>query len=59
MAKPHAKLVELLDRWSSESEDIRLPERVFELERYPGRVLLQQLASHLKMEAEQVQAWFY
>ncbi len=45
-------------RWALETDDVLLLERVFELERCPGRDLRQQLAAHLNVSARQVQVWF-
>jgi len=45
-------------RWVLEPEDVILLERVFALEKCPGRELRQQLAEHLNVTSRQVQVWF-
>ncbi len=45
-------------RWVLEPEDVMLLERVFALERCPGRELRTQLAERLKVRPRQVQVWF-
>tara|TARA_B100000787_G_scaffold28895_1_gene19142 strand:+ start:1239 stop:1550 length:312 start_codon:yes stop_codon:yes gene_type:complete len=42
-------------RWVLEPEDVILLERVFALEKCPGRELRQQLAEHLNVTSRQVQ----
>jgi len=46
------------NRWVLKLEDGLLLERVFELERCPGRELRQQLAAYLGVKPRQVQVWF-
>ncbi len=45
-------------RWTPNKTDSLLLERVFLLERCPGRDLRQQLAAHLNVTTRQVQVWF-
>ena len=45
-------------RWVLEPEDVLLLERVFALEKCPGRELRLQLASRLGVRQRQVQVWF-
>ena len=45
-------------RWVLEPEDSILLERVFALEKCPGRELCQELATRLKVRPRQVQVWF-
>jgi hypothetical protein len=45
-------------RWVLEPEDVILLERVFALEKCPGRELRQQLAEHLNVTSRQVLVWF-
>lgn len=41
-----------------EPEDVLLLERIFALEKCPGRELCQELATRLKVRPRQVQVWF-
>ncbi|KAL1527422.1 hypothetical protein AB1Y20_016088 [Prymnesium parvum] len=45
-------------RWVLEPEDVLLLERIFALEKCPGRELCQELATRLKVRPRQVQVWF-
>lgn len=45
-------------RWVPEPGDVELLERVFELEKWPGRELRHQLAERLHVRPRQVQVWF-
>ena len=45
-------------RWVLEPEDVLLLERVFALEKCPGRELRMQLAQRLHVKPRQVQVWF-
>ena len=45
-------------RWVLEPEDVLLLERVFALEKCPGRELRTQLAQRLNVKPRQVQVWF-
>ena len=45
-------------RWVLEPEDVLLLERVFALEKCPGRELRAQLAARLRVKPRQVQVWF-
>ena len=45
-------------RWVLEPEDVLLLERVFELEKCPGRELRAQLAARLHVKPRQIQVWF-
>mmetsp|Transcript_31632 Transcript_31632/g.78800 ORF Transcript_31632/g.78800 Transcript_31632/m.78800 type:complete len:494 (+) Transcript_31632:41-1522(+) len=45
-------------RWVLEPEDVMLLERVFLLEKCPGRELRQQLSTRLNVRPRQIQVWF-
>ena len=45
-------------RWVLEPDDVLLLERVYALERCPGRELRQQLATRLRVKPRQIQVWF-
>jgi hypothetical protein len=45
-------------RWILEPEDVLLLERVFALEKCPGRELRSQLAARLHVKPRQIQVWF-
>ena len=44
-------------RWVLEPDDVLLLERVYALERCPGRELRQQLATRLRVKPRQIQVW--
>ena len=56
--RPGSEREDASGRWVLEPEDVLLLERVFALEKCPGRELRSQLASRLHVKPRQIQVWF-
>ena len=45
-------------RWNVGPEDVMLLEKVFEVEKCPGRTVRAELAARLRVSPRQIQVWF-